>query len=333
MRALLLAALLCGAGVAFAQANPLARGRLVSAMDCLDTGRFVTQYDDAPANAWMMRVQHIGDAGTIEQAREVANPVTWNMGQVTGLVAPASAQRGYRDEGPPVAASAFQVACEDAGFLINTFQFRHALPLSGEGPSVGVLRSFSPGVGFGRGIVMSADVRVPYIVNQRRPVSDGTAQLSFLYYLHDRKSGLPLAHLVGIFENRRLGDAGYEAFGDDGFTAFASSPLRETDASGAPVQFVAPPTAEAMHFASTWGDLRHFQAVVTEGNLRRLLAKLRESRPAFSPDPADYEITVYGLFAEVFPGTGNDDNVAIGGSFRNLRIESFESPWRRAPGR
>ena len=72
---------------------------------------------------------------------------------------------------------------------------------------------------------------------------------------------------------------------------------------------------------------------MTEGNLRRLLAKLREARPAFSPDPADYDVTIYGLFAEVFPGTGNEDNVAMAASFRNLRLEAFESAWRRAPAR
>src|SRR4051812_44785660 len=111
--------LLAGAFAVFPAAadNPAARSTTLSSPDCASPSDFVVQYDPAPKNRTYMRVQHMGDVGTLEQAQQVAHAVTWDVGQVSGLHAPSAAQRGYRDEGLPVGASAFQLACGSAGFL------------------------------------------------------------------------------------------------------------------------------------------------------------------------------------------------------------------------
>jgi hypothetical protein len=62
--------------------------RVVSAADCVDATNFVAEFDPAPVNVSYMRVQHIGDAGTLELTGEVANPVTWDGGRFTGLSLP-----------------------------------------------------------------------------------------------------------------------------------------------------------------------------------------------------------------------------------------------------
>src|SRR5258706_14678720 len=96
---------------------------------CADAANIIREEAPAPANATYLRVQHMGDPGTPEWLGEIANTITWDVGALTGLHAPPSAQRGYRDAGPPGAASAFQLQCESAGFLINTRTFSHAFPL------------------------------------------------------------------------------------------------------------------------------------------------------------------------------------------------------------
>lgn len=66
-----------------------------------------------------------------ELAGAVANPMTSDVGRFTGLSLPravfAQTQRGYRDNGPPDAASAFQLGCSGADFYIDSRRFAHAL--------------------------------------------------------------------------------------------------------------------------------------------------------------------------------------------------------------
>src|SRR5260221_7746 len=99
-----------------------------------------------PPNVTTVRVQLLGDPGSPELLGEVANPVTWDVGPLTGLHVPASARRGYRDAAPPVAASAFQLQCDAGGLLINSWKFPHEVPVVGGGPAARVRRDLTPGV-------------------------------------------------------------------------------------------------------------------------------------------------------------------------------------------
>lgn len=314
-----------GGGGSSSGSTPPTATRLY-AQECAGAESFVSQSDPAPSDRSFMRVQHIGDAGTAEQAGQVSRPVTWDVGTLTGLHALPSQQRGFRDEPPPVAASAFQLSCDGAGFLINSFQFAHRLPLVGEGPSITFGRVFDPGLAFGRGIAMTVDLRLPHMVAQSQPViADGTAQVGFVYYLRDTRSQAVVAFLVALYENRLPGTngAGVESLGHDGVNAFVTSPLLANDASGKAVEYVTPPSGEAMRFGAPWADAKRFRAVVTEAQLRRALAALRVGDSRLSAEPADYRLTLFGVLAEVFPGTGDANNVALGGSVSGLALDSL----------
>lgn len=282
-----------------------------------------------PVNQTHMRVQHIGDAGTAELAGEIANAVTWNVGEFSGFDARGipGAQRGYKDLGLPNGASAFQLDCDQAGFLINTWKFSHSLQLFGEGPSVSIGRSFSPFIPAFRvraSLVIEADIKVPWILNARTPVSAGTAQVSFFYYLRDRVSGKDIAQLVQIFDNRGpgVGGSGTENLNSDGVVNFASSPLAPFDSLGNPVRFVTVATGSAMaQYQQGWGESRHFRAIITYENFAAVLEGLRAQRqPELSPEPSDYSITFFGVLGEVFPGTGNLDNVSLAASVSGLTL-------------
>src|SRR5262249_23091743 len=151
--------------------------------------------------------------GTPELAGEIANRVTWAVGDFTGFYpadpAITGTQRGYRDAGPPIMASAFQLACDGAGFLINTFQFSHRAPVAGGGPSVRIARDLSgtPAVFHGPDSVLSleADIDLHTVVYQAPSVTDGTAQVSLSYYALDSTTGTFFAHVIALFDSRPPG--------------------------------------------------------------------------------------------------------------------------------
>jgi hypothetical protein len=326
----LLALLAALAPAARAADNPLARFPTLSAPDCTGVENLVAEDAAAPVNATYIRVQHIGDPGTAELAGEVMNPVTWDVGQVTGLhvATPAASQRGYRDVALPVGSSAFQLECGAAGFLINSWQFAHAAPLFGEGPSASVARDLSPEpVAFpapGWTLRIEAAVSVPWVHTEAPVVDAGTAQVSLFYYLRDATSNVAFAHLVDLYDNRApgVGGAGIEAVGSDGVTAFVSSPLAAADASGAAVRYVQPGAGSAtMQLGQAWNERRTFRAEIPYARFQSLLATLRAGPlPQISPHPEDYRVMLFGVLGEIFPGTGQDHNVSLGASVTGLAL-------------
>ena len=211
-----------------------ARYRVVSGPDCTDARQMVAEFAPAPVNTTYLRVQHVGDPATAELADEIANAVTWDVGALSGLHVPpaayAQAQRGYRDAGPPDPASAFQLWCGSAGFVLDSRRFSHAAPLVLEGPSVSAARDLDPPAAiFGNAtsaLTIEGRVSVPWVWTASAPVAEGTAQVSFFYYATDTTSGATFAHVIALFDNRPAGTggAGGEALSADAYTAFAGSP-------------------------------------------------------------------------------------------------------------
>lgn len=342
MRRLALALAVACLGLACRAAdNPLARFRTLSPPDCAGAGNIIAEDAAAPSNATYIRVQHIGDPGTAELAGEVANPVTWDVGQVSGYRAsdPALAQRGYRDVGLPQGASAFQLECGVAGFLLNSWQFSHASPLFGEGPSASIARDLSPAPraypGPGWTLRIGGDVSVPWVLAQVPPVDAGTAQVGFFYYVQDATSGVVFAHLAGLFDNRPggVGGSGVESVGSDGVTAFVSSPLLATDAAGAPVRYLRPGVGSAtMQLGAPWADRRAFRAEIPYASFRDMLQRLKSGPlPQISERPEDYRVLLFGLLGEIFPETGDAHNVSLGASVTGLALT--QEPPRAIPGR
>jgi hypothetical protein len=311
-----------------AQENPAARYVMLSAPDCSGPQNIIAEAAAAPANVTHMRVQYMGDPGTPELAFEIANAVTWDAGMFTGLHAPWAAQRGYRDEGPPVAANAYQLSCGSAGFLVNTRSFSHRVAIFGAGPSVSVARALDPAPAPFREpnatLLLEANVSVPWVDTPGTPTGDGTAQVSFAYYARDATSGTTFAHVIGLFDNRdpSIAVAYPEGTGYDGEVAFAGSPLLAANASGVPTQFVSvSPYSATMRFVQPWTEPVFFRAEIPYEAFRKLLARLKaEAAPAMSADPADYRIILFGLLGEVFPGTGSMHEVSLGASVSDLAL-------------
>jgi hypothetical protein len=319
---------LLGCCASWAQDNPAARYVVLSAPDCSGPQNVIAEAAPAPANVTHMRVQYMGDPGSPELASEIANAVTWDAGLFTGLHAPATAQRGYRDEGPPVAANAYQLSCGSAGFLINTHTFSHRVAIFGAGPSVSVARALDPGPMPFREpnatLLLEANVRVPWVDTPGTPTGDGTAQVSLVYYAQDATSGTTFAHVIGLFDNRdrSIAVAYPETIGYDGEVAFAGSALLEANASGIPTEFVRiSPFSATMRFVRPWDEPVFFRAEIPYEVFRKLLARLKaEAAPAMSADPSDYRIILFGLLGEVFPGTGSAHEVSLGASVSDLAL-------------
>ena len=306
--------------------------RIVSPPDCVDATGIIPELTAAPLNTTYMRVQHIGDPGSPELEHEVANVVTWSVGDATGFFPPDSSyphsQRGFRDLGPPNPASAFQLWCNSAGFLINSRRFSHTQPLTLEGPSASVARDLVPAADVFRNwtsaLTIDAQISVPYVDNESSPVIDGTAQVSFFYYARDMTTGIVFAHVIALFDNRAPGVNGTagESISADAYTAFVVSPLRPTLFDGSAAQFVTVgPGSDQMRFRFQWPEKSYFQARIPYANFRAMLVRLQQdSLPAISTRPEDYRITSFGVLGEIFPGTGTDHEVALGASVTDLRL-------------
>jgi hypothetical protein len=308
--------------------NPASRYRVLSGPDCAGPQNIIAEEAAEPAaNATFIRVQHMGDPGTVELLGEVANEVTWDVGQLTGLHVMPFAQRGYRDAPPPIAASAFQLACGDAGFLINSFQFDHAQPIEGAGQSASIARSLAPWPAAfedaSSRFFIQAWVAVPTVYSPDRAPDAGVTAVSFVYYAVDSKSGIAIAHVIGLHDNRPpgVGGSGTEILANDGVTPFAGSPLATITGDGAPVKFVeVPPQSQTVRYENGWAEPAFFRADITYPRFKALLEALKPQAPAMSTDPLDYRIGLFGVLAEVFVGTTQRRDVMLGGNVHGLTL-------------
>ncbi len=329
-RRLAIAALLATGFAAGADYHPAARYLLLSAPDCPGPANILAEAATDPLNQTFMRVQHIGDLGTDELANEVANEITWDVGSMTGLHVPTFYQRGYRDTPPPAGASAFQLRCETAGFLINSFQFEHSRPLFGEGPSASIGVTLDPPpVAFDDAqstLAIQGWISVPTSVSPALTPELGVTQVSFLYYVRDTTTRTNIAHVIGLFDNRAQGSpgAGEEFLSNDGITAFAGSPLAAVDGRGLAVRFVQPaPMSETMRFARTWNEPAFFRVEIAFARFKAMLEALNASSlpgSRVSTDPRDYRVLLFGVLAEVFVGTTHEHDVILGGNVRDLTL-------------
>ena len=327
VRAFACVAALAASFAAHGDDNPASRYRVLSGPDCAGPQNIIAEEAREPLNTTFIRVQHMGDPGTGELLGEVDHEISWDVGEMTGLHVVPFAQRGYRNAPPPVAASAFQLACGEAGFFINSFEFNHAVAVDGAGQSASIARTLDPWPfafeNTQSRFFIQASIAVPTSYSPTRVPEAGVTAVSFVYYAVDSKSGTALAHVIGMLDNRLagVGGSGNEILANDGFTPFAASPLSAVDGSGRPVKYVEVPAQSAtMRYGETWDEPLLFRADIPYANFQAMLEALKPQSPAMSTDPLDYRIALFGVLAEVFVGTARGHDVMLGGSVRGLTL-------------
>lgn len=292
-------------------------------------------------------VRHMGEPGSRELRDQINGFVSWDPGVYTGLRIPPGlrlySQRGYRND-PVHGASAYQLLCRSAGFLVNTFSFDH---WSGEiecpadypeclgGPQVAMQREFgNEGTELFRTatseLAMQALVRLPFVHWDENPA---VAQMYFAAYLRDRSTGTLLAWLAQFYDSRPFGEGNGEAVvSDDGMTTFASAPLADRLADGQPNPFVTrSPYSRPIANGYQWGEEeRFFRAHLKPEQLveitrRANLFRAARGQAAVSTDPSDWLLHTIAISAEISWAGDPGSQISIGGSWNSFGVyEAFE---------
>lgn len=309
-----------------------AQYRLLSGPECVtDASRIVPQETPVPPNLTFLRVRHMGDPGTLARLWQVAWPVGWDVGEVTGLRPPqpvAQWQRGYLDLGLPAGTNAFQLHCTAAGFMVNTWSFPHDVPVVGGGPHAVLERSFDPPLPLwtrpGAELTLQVAAQVPWI----HAPGDGVAQLNFVYYLRHATRGNSHAHVIALWDNRAdLAGSLSEYVANDTFTSFASTPLVDRLADGSRPRYATrSPYSASLALGPGWRGLRFLRAHVSRAQAAAMLADAARQDPAIDPDPEHWQLASAMVFLEVVVGTGATGNLSVGASVRDLMVLEGSDP-------
>ena len=99
--------------------------------------------------------------------------------------------------------------CGAAGFFINSFEFNHTQPLVGEGQSAGIGRVLDPQpLAFEDAqdtLAIQAYIALPTSYSPGLAADAGVTALSFYYYVRDTTSGLTIAQVIFVHDNRPPG--------------------------------------------------------------------------------------------------------------------------------
>jgi len=312
----------------------------IHSYQCINSNRVKSQFDSYTPNLVYMKVRHHGDPGTAELLNQVATSVGYDVSVYSGYQPPFSplvglsyAQRGYYDLGPPDGSSAVQVYCANAGFMINTYQFSHAVPVTGGGPNVAYDVEFRPTKPVfnhpgSSELTLQAYIKLPWFLD----VGGGIGQVVFYVTWIDTSENLKFFQLMQVFDTRPWGSGNgseFVAYDPASLIGYASSPLKNYDKYGSAVQFITKsPYSQTMQNDTTWSSSKFFRVHVSEENLAGLVEELRAGQPALyenlSSNPGDYELASAGVIAEVLlPST--TDNISMGGSLSYFEVyEAYE---------
>jgi hypothetical protein len=229
-------------------------------------------------------------------------------------------------------ASAFQLHCYDAGSFINTWTFPDESIIGG-GPHTIYGYSFGqpppPAIFDGNpatDFMLQASIEIPWYAQwpdtSGQAQFDPVGQVSLFAYFRDRFTGKPFALLLAIFDNRAGTDGTYApSVSHDGTTPFASTPMNAMAA------YVTLSPYSSTYTGVPWSGLRFFRGHVTRQNFREAIDDINaycaawpalpfcSDDPflgvAYGVDPANYELTDFGVLHEVFRG-GPTGNLSMG---------------------
>jgi hypothetical protein len=299
--------------------------------NCQNGSAILSQFTAAPADGSLyVAVRHMGAPGSAELLGEVARPVTWDVGAVSGVPVPAarraSTQRGYRDQ---EGHNAFQLDCRSFGSFINTSSFNHSAAIRGGGENVVYTAAFPASTaprpwsgGAGTRLVLEALVGVATMELAPAPSgSPGVGQLSFGFYLHDGSSGKTFCFILQIFDSRRFGVGnGAEFIASDTFTPFVSSPL----VKGMNYSTVCDRSATLQN-ASPFGEQRFCVSVSSEQLGAAISAvNSRFAGTDLGTDLGKYRLTSVMILHEVLLVAATDprNNVNMGVGVQNFSVSA-----------
>ena len=293
-----------------------------------------------PQDHYFMVVRHMGaDAAGMKPGFDFSrfpDDYGWLAARghgVTGLAVPDPKQlwqRASRADATVDNASAFQLHCLDAGTFINSWTFPATI-VPGGGPHAiyGFVFAQPPSVFDalpGTDFVLQAAVEVPWFAAwpDLGPAAlyAPVGQVALYAYVRDRVTGKTFALIVALFDNRAGPGGSYRpAVAHDGQTPFATTPLNHESVYAHRSPY------SATYTGVPWSGLRYFRVHVSQADFRRALADVnvycRANPPAafcpddprigaaYSSEPANYELTGFGVIHEIFRG-GPNGNVSMG---------------------
>jgi len=278
-----------------------------------------------------------GDPGTYEREQAVAYNVTWNVESILNMPTPTR-KLGFYDYGLPRGSSAVVLKCQEAGFLVNTFQFSHTQPVQGGGRSGQLAKkSVMPLPMFTspqNDLIIQGFIKHPshYWVE-----NDSSGQIILFYYIQplncpSSPGGLcpaatlanqipSFAHVIGIYDSLNPNGTYTEFYGNDTFTGFYSSPLADFQLNGQPPaylhksQYSSPMATKT----ETWSDARFFRAEISYSKMALMISQFRNSQPSVaattSASPSDWGIVLVGGITEIAAAPGpqcTTNNNALG---------------------
>lgn len=304
--------------------NPL----IGTSESCVDNNNSIfnrtVEGSDVNTDSPVVTVGFLGDPGTWERNNAISFHQNWALDQFVGIQNP-TLKLGLYDEPLPVGSSGIAVKCQEAGFLINTFQFSHTQPVQGGGPqgSYGI-KKFMPRRAFESSssqLIIQGYVKHP---NHHWDEPDAVGQLVLAYYMQPLtcyRHGTPyecqaasvtnnipaFAHVIALYDSRNLIGTYDEYFDNDTFSGFFSSPLANYQQNGSPPQFLkksiySAPMATAWQ---TWSGYNFFRAEISYEKMSNMISIFRNNAPAAaavtSPDPIDWGIVLITGLVETAP--------------------------------
>ena len=257
------------------------------------------------SDRWIGQVRHMGIAYTPEWYGEVANPVTWQVGDITGFYASSADQRGYYDLGPPSMTNAFQAAGDTFGSLINTSSFQHPAPVPGGGQNTVLAYNYgSPPPIYNHAssvFVVQSSFRVP-----RADISDLAphGELSLEFQLRDTVSGGVIDYVAKVFDTRAYGTGTSNSFEETSYdpTAYNGSPLGIVYVPMLPGTTYGhvSPYSNTMVNTTPFADARFYRFEVSGPELEQAIATLNAWGGNFSTTPSNYRLLEVAMLHEVF---------------------------------
>jgi hypothetical protein len=292
---------------------------LVSPPSNLSASNIYSQFN-APAHGnWYAGVRWMGDAQSNgnsidcggpsnELTQEVANSVTWNPVQFTGLDCSAfgcngTYQKGRYNDGVN-ASGVFQAHGADFGSFINTWYFLHRRNIPGGGPhSVLTYDLLTPAAIYTHpgnstdSLFVQGSVQIPLSSEW----SGAVGQYSLAGYLQDSVSGKVIEFLAFLYDNRGLPTNSYlSSSNGQSYWAVPFSSYSPVASNGK--SYGHPSGFSALGGSSQYSTAKFFRFNLTQSELINVVTDLNAQYGlGLSTTATNYRLTGLHTLHEVFP--------------------------------